>query len=220
MNPTLVCLLMRLYPRPWRERYGTEFAAVLEAGTGGLRTSANVVWAALRERILPTPGLTTRPSGFRTWCLRAPWAIFALGPVFCLAGAYFVACLILWSGWKLFLPGTDSPFVPRIEGFAIFYFGVGRLLYFGAPLLIGWAIVAVAALQRLKPIWPVIGLVLIALISGTAQVHASRPVPGGVEHISMKFALGSLLSHTWVFLSLTALPYLIWQLHKRRSLST
>jgi hypothetical protein len=57
MNPVFARLLMRLYPRSWRERYGTEFEALLEAGRGDLRTSANVVWSALRERISPTPGL-------------------------------------------------------------------------------------------------------------------------------------------------------------------
>jgi hypothetical protein len=56
MNPRLAHLLMRLYPRPWRERYGAEFEALLQTGRGGLRTSADVVWSALREHIFPTRG--------------------------------------------------------------------------------------------------------------------------------------------------------------------
>ena len=58
MSPRLAHLLVCLYPRPWRERYGAEFEALLQAGRGDLRTSANVVWSALREYIFPTPGLT------------------------------------------------------------------------------------------------------------------------------------------------------------------
>ena len=58
MNPRLAHLLVGLYPRPWRERYGAEFEALLQAGRGDLRTSANVVWSALHEYIFPTPGLT------------------------------------------------------------------------------------------------------------------------------------------------------------------
>jgi hypothetical protein len=54
MNPRLARLLTRLYPRSWRERYGEEFEAHLETGADNLRTSANVIWAALHERILPT----------------------------------------------------------------------------------------------------------------------------------------------------------------------
>ena len=151
---------------------------------------------------------------FQSWCVRAPWAIFGLAPLLLLAGAWFVALLILWSGWKIFLPGADTPFVP-IHGLReIFYFNVGRLLYFGAPLLIGWGIGLVAARQRVKAVWPTAALVLIALIGGAAQVHASRPaVPGGVGHISMGFTLGSSvqgipngLFHALVILSLTVLP--------------
>jgi len=76
MNPRLARLLMRLYPRAWRERYGEEFEALLLAGRGGLRTSANVVWSALSEHAFPTQGaemhqspvtfvaITRQPSAF------------------------------------------------------------------------------------------------------------------------------------------------------------
>ncbi|HXQ80110.1 MAG TPA: permease prefix domain 1-containing protein [Opitutaceae bacterium] len=162
---------------------------------------------------------------FQSWCARAPWAMFGLAPLFLLAGAYFVACLILWSGWKIFLPGTESPFVPILDGFAIFYFGVGRMLYFAAPVLIGWGIALVAARQRLSAFWPTVGLVLVALIGATAQVHASRPaVPGAVGHVSMDLALGPSaqaashgLLHALVILSLAALPCLVWRLQRPRS---
>ncbi len=56
MNPRLAHFLTRLYPRRWRERYGAEFEALLQAGRGGLRTSANVVWSAMTEYIFPTQG--------------------------------------------------------------------------------------------------------------------------------------------------------------------
>ena len=160
---------------------------------------------------------------FQSWCVQAPWAMFGLAPLCVLAAAWLVALLILWSGWKIFLPGTDTPFVP-IEGFAIFYFGVGRLLYFTAPILIGWGIGLIAARQRLKAVWPTAGSVLIALIGATVQVHASRP--GGVRHISMDFVLGPSLQaisyslfHAFMIFSLAVLPYLIWRLQQAHSLS-
>ena len=160
---------------------------------------------------------------FQSRCVQAPWVMFGLAPVCVLSAAWLVALLILWSGWKVFLPRTDTPFVP-IKGFAIFYFGVGRLLYFTAPILIGWGIGIIAARQRLKAVWPTVGSVLIALIGGTAQVHASRL--GGVGHISMDFALGPSvqaisysLFHAFLILSLAVLPYLIWRLQQAHSLS-
>jgi hypothetical protein len=65
---------VRLYPRAWRQRYGTEFEALLETGGGDLRTWANVLWSALIVRYsisaisetgsstALTPALGLRPS--------------------------------------------------------------------------------------------------------------------------------------------------------------
>ena len=80
MNAGLAQLLIRLYPHPWRERYGEEFQALLQSGRGDLRTAADVLWSALNERISPSPnlkagltmntypnsviGLTKQPSAF------------------------------------------------------------------------------------------------------------------------------------------------------------
>jgi hypothetical protein len=155
----------------------------------------------------------------QAWSVRAPWATFGLAPIILLAAAYFIALFILWSGWKLFLPGMDSPFV-RVDGFSMFYFAVGRWIYYGAPILIGWGIGLLAARQRLRPLWPTVALVVIAWIGGTAQVHASRSGgAGGVEHIGMSITLAPSL-HTLIILSFAVLPFLIWWLQKTRFLST
>ena len=96
----------------------------------------------------------------------------------------------------------------------------------GAPILVsGWGIGLIATRQRSKAVWPTIGLVLIAFIGGTAQVHASRiAVHSGIGHISMDFALGTSvqgvpngLFHALVIFLLTALPYLFWRLQKAAS---
>jgi hypothetical protein len=55
MNPRLAHSLARLYPRRWRDRYGEEFEAFLQSGSGGsLRTSVNVACSALSEHNFPT----------------------------------------------------------------------------------------------------------------------------------------------------------------------
>jgi hypothetical protein len=163
----------------------------------------------------------------QSWSVRAPWAVFGLAPLFLLAGAWFVALFILWSGWQIFLPGADTPFgTGRVNGFANLYFQAGKAIYFGAPILVGWAIGLIAVRQRLKALWPMVGLVLIAWMGGTSQVQASRTaVPGGVGHIRMHFAMGASvhglpdgLMHALVILSLTVLPYLVWRLQKTRTL--
>jgi len=164
---------------------------------------------------------------FQAWCARAPWAMFGLAPPLILAAAYFVACLILWSGWRIFLPGADSPFV-RIDGLAILYFGVGRYLFFYAPVLIGWGLGLVVIRQRLGAVWPAFGLAVIALISATAQVHASHPVAAGeAGRISMGFTLGPsvqdalrCLLHALAVFALAVLPIVIWRLRRGRPLSS
>lgn len=235
MPPRLARLLVRLYPRAWRERYGAEFAAMLEGPHGGVRasaltlvrTSANVIWSALGERVFPTVGGPMEQSRFQSLCIRAPWAMFGLAPFVLLMAAYAVACLILWSGWKMFLPGAETPFVP-IDGFAIVYFQIGRLLYFTAPVLIGWAIALIAGRLKVNAAWPTVSWILIALIGGTVQVHTSRPaVPGGAGHVSIGFNLGASgqaipdgLLHALVYLLLAVMPYLVWRLlNARRALS-
>ena len=56
MNRVAAHLLTRLYPRAWQERYGVEFEALLRDERGDLCTSANVLWSALREHVIPTRG--------------------------------------------------------------------------------------------------------------------------------------------------------------------
>jgi hypothetical protein len=231
MNPKLAHLLVCLYPRPWRDRYGAEFEALLQTGRGDLGASANVVWSALGERVFPTPGLNIGQHRFQSWCVRAPGAMFGLAPLFLLAGAYFVACFYLWCGWRVFLPGADTPFAVQADpayGLSDIYFQAGKYYYFAAPILVGWAIGIIAARQRLKAVWPVVGMVVTAWMGGTAQIHAGlTATPGGLGHISMHFftigpsrqTISGGLLHALVILSFTVLPYLIWRLQEAHSLS-
>lgn len=148
----------------------------------------------------------------QSWCARAPWAVFSLGTLMVLAVAYLVAGLILWTGWKIFLPGSETPFVP-IQGLSVLYFGVGKLDYFFAPVLIGWGIGLFAARQRSTPIWPVVGLILDALIASAVRFHAVRPhVPSADGHVSVGFNFASGLEHTYGILLLTLAPYLVWRI--------
>lgn len=163
-------------------------------------------------------------SRFRSFCVRAPWVAFGLVPVIFLASAYVLATFILASGWAMFLPQSETPFIP-IHGIAIVYFGVGRMLYFWAPVLIGWGIAVVAVRERMKAIWPSVGLLLIALIGAGAQVHATRTtsIGGGVPlsptHVTLALNAANASKliaispfHALTLLALTVLPYLIWRI--------
>lgn len=56
MNRIAARMLTQMYPRPWRDRYGSEFEAHLEDGASGIRGAVNVIWSAFCERIYPTIG--------------------------------------------------------------------------------------------------------------------------------------------------------------------
>lgn len=167
---------------------------------------------------------------FKSWSARAPWAMFGLAPIGVLVIAWFGALLILWTGWKMFLPQADSPFgsdVGPVYGIENAYFQAGRLIYFGAPMFIGWGIGVMAARQRLKTLWPIVGAAVVGLIASAAQVRAGRTeVPAGIGHIKMNFNFGSsaqdissVLTHALLITSLAALPYFVWMLRRSRSIS-
>ncbi|HEY1804324.1 MAG TPA: hypothetical protein VGG45_07560 [Terracidiphilus sp.] len=159
---------------------------------------------------------------FQSWSARAPWVAFCIAPLLCLAAAWGLALFILASGWAIFLPQAETPFNVPVHGFAMLYFGLGKLIYFDAPLAIGWGIGIIATRGRSKPIWPLAGLVPLAWFGGMAQVHASRIITSGaIDHISVTFSRriqdpgmsGSLIQASAILLA-TALPYLVWRMQK------
>ena len=189
MNRRLARALVRLYPTAWRRRYGAEFASLLEDGPGGPGAALNVVASALGERIFPSTreGEMVGTSPWENWGKRAPWALFGVAPVVMLATAYCFALLILWTGWRMFLPAEKTPFVP-IAGWAIAYFGIGRVLYFYAPILVGIWLAFIAARSRARMLWPLIGATAMALMDSLIQIETVRPTLSETGRVRLEFA--------------------------------
>ena len=57
MKERLTHLMIYLYPRRWRDRYGEEFEELLVDEGSSMRTLLNVGWAALKEHFIPTQAL-------------------------------------------------------------------------------------------------------------------------------------------------------------------
>lgn len=219
MNGKLARALVRLYPRGWRKRYGAEFEALLEVGAGGFGTVLDVVGSALVERVLPTMGgeMMAGHSRLETWSQRAPWAVFVIAPAGLFAASYGFALFILWSGWRMFLPNEERPFVV-VHGWAVAYFGFGRILYFCAPFILCLAIAWMAARPGMKAIWPTVGMTLIALLGGAAQVRVSRPSVSEPGHVGMGLTLWHPAFSAAVLL-ISVLVYALLRLRRTRTLA-
>ena len=149
-----------------------------------------------------------------------------MGSVAGLAVADAVACTILWTGWRIFLPENESPFVP-VEGVAMVYFGLGRMLYWSAPVLVGWSMCVLAARQRIRLIWPAVGMAVVASIACMVQVHAQRAarvvrgagepgVGGGLDAGGGSWAACLCAA----LFAVAGLPYAAWRLKESASRRT
>jgi hypothetical protein len=88
----------------------------------------------------------------------------------------------------MLLPGSSTPFV-RLHGIAVVYFGLGRALYFGAPVLIGWGLVLIAVRRRLSAAWLAPSLMLLAWVASAIRVQATiSPASRGGGDIGITFA--------------------------------
>ena len=219
MNTKMARALVRLYPRKWRERYGAEFEALLEEGSGRFGTVLDVMGSALGEWVLPTTGGERMPgsSQMERWSMRAPWAMFGLAPIGLLALTYFVSLFVLWSGWHMFLPSERTPFV-QVNGWAVEYFFMGRVLYFFAPMLVGLFIAWVAARPGIKLSWPIAGMVLVAVLGGAAQVRTKWPTGSSSGNVGMVLDFRHL-GHAPEVLAISVLLYLLLRMRRGRVLA-
>ena len=141
-------------------------------------------------------------------------------------GAYIIALFLLWFG-RFFCRGRTRRSGAPVHGLENLYFQAARFLYFGAPVLVAWVVGVAAARQRVKAVWLSAGLVVIALLAASSQVHAGRTeVPRGLGHISMGIAFGTSVAsvrgellYAFVILTLGVLPYLLWRLQRARSIA-
>ncbi len=206
---------VRRYLTELREHWSDLTAEEQRAGRN--RAEAEALALARLGRVDDLARIMIERPELRSWTARAPWVVLSAGPVLGLVVGWGVALLILWSGWTWFLGGTQTPFVP-LHGFAIAYFGVGRMVYYNAPLLAGWGMILLAGRQRVQAIWPVIlGSLVVALLGATGAVDVRPPaVPGGTGDVGIRFfplasQLADVAGHSLLLFVLIAVPYLVWR---------
>ena len=164
-------------------RHVHRYIVELEDHLNELRAQEDTEAAAL-ARLGTAEGLA-KPmldrSEFRSWTARAPWAVMVLGPTLTMiatgvALAFGGVGLALLYYWIAPWPGRVEPiplqnFVHAAAAFTVLIL----------PLMIGWAAAGIAIRQRLRLLWPLIGLALFAIISGTFGIEIVFPKTLG-EH--------------------------------------
>lgn len=167
---------------------------------------------------LATPMLDRRE--FRSWTARAPWAAMVAGPPLAMIATGYA----LWFGIVGLMIHTRP-----IDG--VWPMSQQNLVHAATaftalilPLMIGWAAAAIAIRQRLRPLWPLIGLALFAVISGTFGIEVVfAKTPAELTELSFGFswltpeALGNLYPLEispvrWIAnVALLVGPYLAWR---------
>jgi hypothetical protein len=161
---------------------------------------------------------------FRSWTARAPWAVMVLGPTLTM----IVTGYALWFGvvqlmlfYRGITPLPDRVFPMPLQNFVHVAAAFTALIL---PLMIGWAAAGIAIRQRLRPLWPLIGLVLFAVISGTFGIEFRfAKTPDELNELTFGFswltqeALGNLYPLDispvrWIAnVALLIGPYLAWR---------
>ena len=142
MKPAAAARLARLYPARWRERYGGEFAALLEDHPRSLTVLMDIICSALEAHMESWQLERTKPAGMSAvlWC------------------AWMAAVA---AGISLYGMVDDSPFVGAMQSnlsFGVYWLGieVGCLVTAGAIALggavAGWSMLRFAIASRRRDI--------------------------------------------------------------------
>jgi len=104
---------------------------------------------------------------FRSWTSRAPWAVFLLAPFLAVLCGLIVTVVLMVAlsrtvivdpthGYNL-VPDWYGSFIALIAGFNECVL----------PQLLGWAMTTVAVRQRMRPVWPILGFLMVAVLCGS-----------------------------------------------------
>jgi hypothetical protein len=166
--------------------------------------------------------------GFRSLVARFPWLVFGIAPTFLATLAYVLTALLIvataWVGGLLDGGGglAAAPFWFQLYGLA-----VAQTATFLMPLLIASLLVMLAARQRMRLLWPLLGIAMI--VTCGLRMNANMVQPGqhgysiglGTTILPLPHALGGpgfhfegLIVLAQGILALLPLAWLLWTRRK------
>lgn len=153
-------------------------------------------------------------SELRAWTARAPWAVFLVAPTLAVAAIDVVTIFGMMLLIKLFLPQAgDQTIVSAPRWFALLSAAINLFHAYGVSLLLGAGIIAIAVRQRMPPLWPIVGLIAVALLGTINELHIQVPVaPSQHGEISLGAGISAPVAfRIGVDLLLTLPLYLAWR---------
>jgi hypothetical protein len=160
-------------------------------------------------------------SELRAWVARAPWAVFLVAPTLAVAAIDVATVVGMMLLVKLFLPHAgDQAIVSAPRWFALLSAAVNLFHAYGVSLLLGAGVIAIAVRQRMPPLWPIVGLIAVAVLGTVNELHIQVPVAPH-QHGEISFGAGissPIALRVGVDLLLTLPLYLAWR-HRRPALS-
>ena len=127
---------------------------------------------------------------FQSWSYRAPALVYLLAPF----GEWIGIGLsvLVPFGLTMKLAGTPQSQGPVVvpDWFDPLFTLISGLALYLAPLALGWNIADLARRQRMKPFWPIVGLVFVAVLCGLTSFNIRWcAVPNGVCGMSANLPL-------------------------------
>lgn len=167
------------YIRELRDHYED---ALQEELTRGMDRTAAEQAAGTRlgdERELENSVLA-RPE-LRSVIARFPLLAFGIAPLCIWVGTFALLSLLFFAMFSSANLGRPEPF---LAGYALCIF-IARVL----PVLLGVAALILCARQRLPSRWPIIGIAIVAVVSGTLSVSMVLPTAGQTGQIGVDSSL-------------------------------
>lgn len=151
----------------------------------------------------------------RSWARRRPWAAFTILPIVSFLGTlavWAVAFILMVEKLKSAL-GMSLLERSGVRPISEFLFGVAL---WGLPVIVGAVCVWSAAVRRAGIAWPVIGVAVIALISGAGNMTLEWPAPPGIAKFSAGLGLGpenaaQVAMRATLTMALVLVPFWLWR---------
>lgn len=181
-------LLLRLYPEPWRRRYGEEFDAILEERSLGPTDVVDVIHGAIDAHLRRRSGRARRGAEWgRRSLSRLPSAAAILGGLLWTTGMFlgmFDASGRPWSIRTAFF--GPSPIVPLL----------GSPILIAGTLFLLVAVVGLGARQSRRHPWLMWASVLLPALGAIVSLFALVGMPGIDRHME---AIDSTASDVWAY---------------------